>query len=109
MDVNPGHFDRLITIERIVSRGNTFGAAGAETWQEVTRVWARARGFGSKERFQNESGIRAAVSGVFTVAYTDDILSTDRIIHEGRTWRIIGLSEIGYKELLEITAEVPDE
>lgn len=109
MDVNPGEFSRLITIERISSQGNTLGGGGSEVWGEVLRVWARVREVQSRERFQNESGIRGSSAGSFTIPYTESVQQKDRILYQNKYWRISGLAEIGYRELLEITAEVADE
>lgn len=109
MDVNPGDFSRLISFERVTSQGNALGGGGAKVWTEILRAYARVRQVQSKDRFQNESGIRGSSAGSFTIPYTETVIATDRILYQNKYWRITGLAEIGYRELLEISAEVPDE
>lgn len=109
MDVNPGDFNRSIVIEQKVSAGNVLGAGGQPQYQERIKVWANVKGNTKKDKFIGDAGIRAKVSAVFLVPYLEDVVSTDRIVYQNKNWRITGLAEVGYRELLEITAEVPDE
>lgn len=108
MDVNPGEFDRLVKFESIASKGNTFGSGGGEVWEETLRVWARVRQATASDRFRSEAGYRTSIVAVFTIPWTSSVNNRQRIDYDGKKWSITGLAELGYKELLEVTAEVID-
>ena len=69
MDVNPGEFDRLVKFESIASKGNTFGAGGAEVWEETLRVWARVKQATASDRFRSEAGYRTSIVAVLQQGY----------------------------------------
>lgn len=109
MELNAGKFDRPIRIEKIASQGNVLGAGGTITWELRLRAWAHLTEARSKERFSNDAGVRSSSNGTFLIAYTSEVTTKDRISYSGKYWRIVGLAEVGYRELLEISAEVVDE
>lgn len=109
MELNPGNYDRLIRIEKIASQGNVLGGGGTITWELRQKAWAKVSDLRSRERFASDAGVRAASTGVFVIPFSSTVSTKDRIFYNDKYWRIIGLAEVGYRELLEISAEVVDE
>lgn len=99
---DPGKKDRLITIKR-KALANAGGDL-TETFTTVARVWASFRPLRMDERFTSDArhSVRA---GNFRVHHRDDLTPDMVIDWDGRTWRILGLAEVGYRDELDITAE----
>jgi SPP1 family predicted phage head-tail adaptor len=99
---DPGRKNRLVTIKRKVLT-NTGGDV-AETYATVAKVWADFRPLRMDERFTSDARHSARV-GNFRVYHRDD-LTPDMVIEwDARTWRILGLAEVGYRDELDVTAE----
>jgi SPP1 family predicted phage head-tail adaptor len=58
-------------------------------WPEKAKPWASVKGMGSKELYQAQK-LFAETSVVFKVRYRTDIDATMRVVHESRTYEIVG-------------------
>jgi head-tail adaptor len=109
--VRAGKLDRRISILRYgapVDDGYTLteGALGVLTtrsasWRPATR----------KEQFEN-AGTEAKAGGIFWIrsdTTTRTIVETDKLVFEGRMFDILGLSEIGRREGIELLVAAGDD
>lgn len=103
--MNPGHFDRKITIRQRVSAGNAYGAGGSEVFGDFKQAWAKYRPMSASERWASD-GNHTVKTAKFTTYFDPTIQETMRLLFDGLEWNITGIAEIGYRHLLEITAEV---
>ncbi len=80
-----------------------------ETWEDHgTAVWAMRKDVRDSERMYTGQTVAVTVSR-FTVRsceLTRGIGARDRFSCDGREWDILGIKEIGRRDLLEITAAV---
>ena len=100
---NPGKKNKKITIKRRIVT-NTLGDA-VSSWVNLASVWADERPLRMDERFQSDAKYSVRVSN-FRIYYRADVTPDMQIIHDGLTWRITGIAEIGYREEMELTCEV---
>lgn len=98
--MNAGKLDRRITIQSLVETQDDFGQP-VQTTVVLATVWANVAPLRGKEPFQGEQ-FNAQQVVVFTVRWRDDVDATMRIEHEGETYDIQSVSEIGRREGLEI-------
>lgn len=105
MKMNPGHFDRKVIIRNRVSSGNSFGAGGSEVFADFKTIWAKYQPMTGSERWASE-GSHNIKSAKFTTYFDSSITETMMVRFDGLDWNILGLAEVGYRHLLEITAEV---
>src|SRR5690349_10235123 len=100
---DPGKKNRKITIRR-VTEVNTNGSL-EKTYATLATVWADFRPLRMDERFASDArhSVRA---GNFRIYHRDDIAPEMVIGFDGLNWRILGIAEVGYREELDVTAEV---
>lgn len=98
-----GKLDRRVTILK-----STYSYVGAnepeETWLPVKTLFAQVVHFGVREMMDGEA-IRAVKMTKFNIRYREDINEKDRIEHEGKQYKIVGITEMGRREMLEIATE----
>lgn len=102
---NPGRKNRRILVRKPVvtnDRGEV-----TVTYEDFLTLWAEERPVRMEERFQAEARHTMRVSS-FRVWFRSDIDQEMVLGYGGRTWRITGLAEVGYREELDITAEAVD-
>ncbi len=102
-----GRYDRIIVIQRasLVDDGFTRKAGN---WADVARLFARREDASDGERIRVQQ-LGAELTTRFAVRWssvTAGIRASDRILHEGLTFAIVGLKEVGRREEIEITAAV---
>jgi SPP1 family predicted phage head-tail adaptor len=99
-----GTLDRRIVIQQ---RTDTRDAGGepVPTWSTLATVWARVTHLRGTEPFQGQQ-FNAQRFTVFNIRYRDDVDETMQIVHDGETYDIQGVSEVGRRVGLEITTKV---
>jgi len=100
--MNPGKMDRRITIE---SRTMDRDAAGGRTeaWTTAAEVWAELVTRKSKEAAAADSE-RPMDSRTFRIRFRTITEHNHRVIYDGKTFNITGISEEGRKQTLLIEA-----
>ncbi|MBO9589069.1 phage head closure protein [Devosia sp.] len=106
--VTAGVRDRVIRLERYGVTKDEFNQP-TTTWSLLADRWA------SKEDVSDGEKVRASQVGSslttrFRVDYdeqTASLTTADRLLHEGKTYDISGVKEIGTREGIEITASLP--
>ncbi len=100
-----GELDRLITIRsRVTSQGPVYGEL-VETWADWKTAWAYADGAGGRE-LRAARQIAAEIDMHFQIRWIDGLDTTMRIVHEGRTYDIQRIAEVGRRERLDIYAKL---
>lgn len=102
--LSTGRMDRKITLQRPTVTKNAIGEP-IESWTNVAVVWADRRGISNSERFQADA-TRAATTARFFIHWMSGIDSTMRVQVDGKNYRINGVNEVGYREGLELLAEI---
>lgn len=100
---DPGKKRRKITLLKRVlvnSSGDT-----TSTWTAFASVWADERPLRMDERFQSDA-LHSVRTSNFRIYYRADVGPEMQLQYAGLNWKITGLAEVGYKEELDITAEV---
>ena len=98
-----GELDRRVTLQhRELSDADTQGER-TETFVTYATVWAKKREVTERERFTAQQ-VQAELDAIFTIRYRNDVLATDRLICEGRTYNIRPGREIGRREGLDLAA-----
>lgn len=100
--MNAGKLDRRITINTTTTAQDNAGQPIATTVLLAT-VWAHVDQLRGREPFQGEQ-FNAQQLTVFTIRYRSDVDETMSIVHDGETYDIQSIREIGRREGLEITA-----
>lgn len=101
MMIGAGRRDRFITIQRKSLAGT--GGSPDETVSTQKQVWANYRGISGGEvlKMGQERGKEIAE---FTILYCD-VIQSDQILWNAKTWDILSIREIGRQEMLILTAE----
>jgi len=101
-----GRLDRLVTVE---SRAVAQDASGQEieTWSTFAAAWAERRDMRGIERFAASQEL-AVRSATFRLRWLDGVDETMRLIDEGTTWNITGISGDRRKDWTELACEARD-
>ena len=97
-----GRLDRLITIGEFTSVQDSYGQE-IETWPEFATVWAEKIDIKARERFAAQQDI-AEETTRFRIRWLAGVTPKMRIQHDGKTYDIEGIAELGRRAGLEITA-----
>lgn len=100
-----GSLRHEITIERSVDYVRPSGDVG-QVWEQIGCLRAELRQNTANE-FLNGTLEGTSQKAVFVVRWNDRIKVGDRILHDGKTWQIVGLEEVGVKRGLEIMVVSP--
>ncbi|WP_035724641.1 phage head closure protein [Fodinicurvata fenggangensis] len=95
-----GKLDRRITIERLVTGTDPYGAP-TETWQTLASVWAQVLQESGQEFFAADA-IQAERRVVFRIRYRDDLAMTDRVTYGDWQHDIHEIRELGRRDGLEL-------
>lgn len=100
--IDPGRLDRRIVLER---RDGQLDAAGEDLpqWVAIATLPAQVEPVSGREGFSSQQRF-AEATHTFTIRYRGGVDPTHRIRYEGRTYDILGVSEIGRREGLAIVA-----
>lgn len=100
MAIDPGKFDRLITIQSATAARS---ATGDEvlTWATYKQAWAQKMDVGGRERFV-PVGRQGEVNAVFRMHYTSGVLPAMRVSYDGQLYDILYANEIGRRQYLEL-------
>lgn len=98
-----GKLDRRITLERKTTSDGQWGLE--ETWSELATVWASYEAKASGEEHASGEVLARRIT-VFRIRYFEGLSEEDRFTYNGNTYNILGISEIGRREGLELRAEV---
>ena len=94
--------DRFITIEQFTAVQDSYGQETL-TWTEFASVWAEKADIKARERFSAQQDI-AEETTRFRLRYLEGVTPKMRIVHDGKTYDIEGIAELGRRAGLEITA-----
>jgi len=105
-----GVLDRRITLQ---SRTVTQSDSGEEvvTWVDLATVWAQKVENRGAERFVAQQLVGKAVK-TFRFRWSDaveDVTVKDQLVHDGRSFDILDVREIGYREGIEVDVTGPNE
>lgn len=100
-----GRLDRRAQLRHAVLPANDANGQRKPTFTAYATVWARKEEISGREYFAAEAK-QAENTVRFTIRYRSDVLSTDRLVCEGRDYEVIQFSEINRREGLLIFARV---
>lgn len=96
-----GKLDRRIRLERPVRAIAPDGSAMTTKWEAVATVWATVTPVSARERLAAPQVIPEQTAKVW-IRHREDVHPSWRIIHAGKPWGIVGVSEVGRREGLEL-------
>lgn len=99
--MNPGDFNRNVTIQTITATRDAFGAE-IETWGDVAVVWAKIEPLSGGESYSSDN-IQSQSTHRITVYYRTDVTAKQRIVYDGFAYDILLVKEVGFKEGLELS------
>lgn len=102
-----GKRDRRITFQRRTVTRDTNTGRDTITWPDVATVWASKTELTGRELLLAQQMV-ATAEVRFNIRWRSDLLASDRISCEGKTYDIQHLAEIGRREDLDILAKLPD-
>lgn len=106
MPIAAGRLDRRVEIQEKTATRDS-GGDTVDTWATVMTLWAGKRDVRASERYGSAQVI-AEIDSVFTFrwwpAFSTVKPDTHRLVDNGRTYDIHGVTEIGRAEGIEITA-----
>ena len=105
--MNAGRLTEVISIERPSIAQNDFGANRIQ-WQKHIQTRADVT-FESGTRATENNEVIFSYNKVFTIRYYHDIDEKDRIIWNGKKWRILSLEPDKAKQLISIKTELINE
>lgn len=100
-----GALDRRISILRATTVQDPGTGEEVETWSTLATVWAAKKDVSDGERMK-AAEVSAEISTRFTIRWSSAVSSVnpkDRVQHDGRTYDIFSVKELGRREGLEIT------
>jgi SPP1 family predicted phage head-tail adaptor len=99
-----GKLNRRITIETNTTTDNAYGEH-IDTWGDAVQTWAEVRFPTAREIFQADQ-LTAVQTAIFKIRYRPGIYAAKvRVIHDGQTYNITGVTEIGMREGLQLIGE----
>jgi SPP1 family predicted phage head-tail adaptor len=104
---NPGKMDRRIILRYPFTGRDSEGGVTTE-WIEASTVWAAWLPQGSRE-FMAAQALHAEATGVFRIRHRSDIDSTWRAVKGDDLFEIIGVTEIGRREYLDLAVRALDQ
>lgn len=105
--MNAGRLTEVISIERPSIAQNDF-VANSIQWQKHIQTRADVT-FESGTRATENNEVIFSYNKVFTIRYYHDIDEKDRIIWNGKKWRILSLEPDKTKQLITIRTELINE
>ena len=105
--MNAGRLTEVISIERPSIAQNDVGANSIQ-WQKHIQTRADVT-FESGTRATENNEVIFSYNKVFTIRYYHDIDEKDRIIWNGKKWRILSLEPDKAKQLITIRTELINE
>jgi len=105
MPLLAGKLDRRITLQRATITQDALNNDVHE-WAPIATVWGSKRPANARERL-SASEIGADLVMVFQIRWSFDVADLnpkDRLVCDGRTFDILGVTEIDYRVGLDITA-----
>lgn len=96
-----GQLDRRINIERTFSTLDEFGR-DVPAWNTIAKVWAQVE-FGAGTETRATMEVAAEQRRTFRIRWLSGLLSTDRIVYEGKSWDILDIAELGRRDGLLVT------
>jgi head-tail adaptor len=98
-----GNMRKRITIKRLTQTKDAYGAT-KDSYSDVMTLNAALKNQRGNLTLQNFEIFNTSV--ITFIIYFRNILTTDRIEYESNLYKIMDLTEIGYKEALEVTCEL---
>ena len=101
--MNIGKLDRLITLQApatVPQAGN--GELAPKAFADVAQVWAGIYYALGNEAVQ-AGELTATQRIVFTTRYRADVQPTWQLVHEGKTFQITDVAELGRRQGLKLT------
>lgn len=100
-----GKLDRRITIQSRIETQNSFGEA-VISYGTLAQVWAEVLPLSGRELFTAAQTFPEAQLKV-RIRYRADVTEKNRILHDGISYDIIHIAEIGRREGLEMLVKKP--
>lgn len=98
-----GSLDRQITIQQASVTLDSYGQP-SESWSTFATVNAWKREPSARERFTSNQRV-AQETVTFRTRYLDGVTPKMRISYDGRTYDILGVTELGRRDGLDLYAE----
>ena len=98
-----GSLDRTIVIQQAAITLDSFGQP-TETWSTFATVAAWKREPSARERFTNNQRV-ATETVTFRIRYLAGVTPKMRITYDGKTYDILGVTELGRSAGLDLFAE----
>lgn len=100
--VQAGKLDRRIVLQQCTTTLNALREP-VEAYATLATVYAEVSPSDAAEG-QGADSTQARASTRFMIRYRTDITEKDRIVHDSRSYKILGIREMGRREMLEISA-----
>jgi SPP1 family predicted phage head-tail adaptor len=97
-----GSLDRRVELQHRVLGARTARGSQVETYETYATVWARKQDLTGREYFAAQ-GMNAEGSTKFVIRFREDVLETDRVLFNGRSYNVRNIAELGRREGLELT------
>lgn len=100
--LNPGHLDRRIELQRRVLTQDAQGQQ-VQSFETYATVWAEKRDIAGREYFAAEA-VQSQVTTRFRIRWRSDVLATDRIAYDAKSYDLEQIAEIGRRDGIELLA-----
>ena len=104
--MNAGNLDELITVQQFsTTRSATTGEA-VKSWTERVQLWAQVKA--SESGGDVNAGMQMQFKQRFTfkTRYDSSVIPEDRILWEGKTYKILNIADIDRRMYMIILAEL---
>jgi SPP1 family predicted phage head-tail adaptor len=98
-----GAMNRRIRVEGYTSSRDPDSNELIQAWGLIAEVWAHRRDIGARE-FLSSGAENTEQLAVFTVWWRPGITPAMRIISQGQVFNITGVSEVGFRQQLQLQA-----
>jgi SPP1 family predicted phage head-tail adaptor len=95
-----GPLDRRVTIQQPIEAQDSAGAVTLH-WADVATVWAQRQDVRARE-YVSGNVMLAEVEAVFRLRHRSDVAPRWRLVSEGSTWDITGVTQLGRRDGIEL-------
>lgn len=98
--MNVGTLNRRIRIEQATTEDDAYGEP-IKTWAVFDHVWAEVLPLSAREQFQAQQ-VNRDITLKIRIHYRSDLTEQMRLIFDGEYYDIQGITEIGFREGIEL-------
>lgn len=104
--MNAGNLDELITVQQFSTTQSSTTGEAVKTWTERVQLWAQIKASESGGDINAGMQMQFKQRFTFKTRYDSTVIPEDRILWEGKTYKILNIADIDRRMYMIILAEL---